>query len=106
MPDEGNNAPPTQGMQPPKRTSQMPATREALSQEAFIKKGALSQGSVPLRPIVTAASRQVKLTIGRLDVQVNNHLPALSPSRAISTAIPTATDALEQHFLDRFRLKI
>ena len=108
--DQENNMPLTQGVLPLVRTSLMPAEREALPQGAMppmpIEKGALSQGGIPLMPAASAASRQVKLTIGRLDVRVNNHPPAPSPGRSAPIVSPPATDALEQHSLDRFRLKI
>lgn len=110
MPDQGNNERPTQEMQSHIPTSLMPAEQGPIPQVATppipIKKETLSQGSMPLIPTTRTTSRQVKLTIGRLDVQVNNHPPAPSPGRSIPAVNPPATDALEQHCLERFHLKI
>jgi hypothetical protein len=110
MPDQGNNAPSTQGMQAHIQTAQKPAEQGLIPQGAThplpIKKGELSKGSISMMPASRMASRQVRLSIGRLDVQVNNHPPAPSPERSIPAVNPSATDALEQHYLDRFHLKI
>jgi hypothetical protein len=66
----------------------------------------------PTGPVAGAASlpgeggtRQARVVIGRLEVQVNNHPPAppaIVPPRA---AGPLPVDALEQRCLDRFRLR-
>jgi hypothetical protein len=45
------------------------------------------------------------VTIGRLDVQVNNQPPAQPPSPSPAQNKGPHQDALEQHYLDRFRLK-
>ncbi len=64
-----------------------------------------AQVSSPQMPPAHPTSRQVKLTIGRVDVQVNNRQPA-PPTRQTGPAVSsTATDALEQRYVDRFRLK-
>ena|SRR6266487_1973369 len=65
-----------------------------------------AQASVPLMPPANnPTSRQVKLTIGQLDVQVHNRLPAPPAKQSPSTVSNAVTDALEQRYLDRFRLK-
>jgi hypothetical protein len=64
-----------------------------------------AQVSAPPLPPAHPTSRQVKLTIGRLDVQVNNRQPAPPTRRAAPAASSAATDGLEQRYVDRFRLK-
>ncbi len=63
-----------------------------------------AQVSAPRMPPAHPASSRVKLTIGRLDVQVNNRQPAPPTRRAVPVGSLAATDALEQHYVDRFRL--
>jgi hypothetical protein len=65
-----------------------------------------AQASATLMPPANnPTSRQVKLTIGQLDVQVHNRLPAPPAKQSPSTVSNAVTDALEQRYLDRFRLK-
>ena len=65
-----------------------------------------AQASAPLMPPANnPTSRQVKLTIGQLDVQVNNRQPAHPARPSTPTISSEATDTLEQRYLDRFRLK-
>lgn len=68
----------------------------------------VQRGEGYLRPTpapVVAQARQVKITIGQIDVQVQNRPQAPGNVRPRPTASPPVTDRLEQHFLDRFRLK-
>lgn len=64
-----------------------------------------AQEHAPLMPPAHPTSRQVKLTIGRLDVQVNNRQPAPPARPSAPTVSSAASDTLEQRYLDRFRLK-
>jgi hypothetical protein len=63
------------------------------------------QMSAPVMPPSTPPSRQVKLTIGRLDVQVHNQPSAPAVRRPMPAASTPVTHTLEQHYVDRFRLK-
>jgi hypothetical protein len=66
----------------------------------------------PAEPAVAAPQvvgppprKEARISIGRLDVQVNNHPPAPPPVRPAAPMTNPAPDALERHYLDRFRLK-
>jgi len=52
-----------------------------------------------------ALGRQSRITIGRIDVQVNNHppVPANAPPRPLVASLPS--DILEAHFLNRFCMR-
>lgn len=65
----------------------------------------LPQASTPVLPPTHTPARQVKLTIGRLDVQVHNRPPVPPVVRSSPPASPPVTHALELHYLDRFRFK-
>ncbi len=65
----------------------------------------LYREQTPQHPPTTPRARHSHITIGRLDVQVNNH-PARSaagPPARTTTPYPSP-DALETHYLDRIRL--
>jgi hypothetical protein len=66
----------------------------------------------PAEPAVVAPQlvgspprKEARISIGRLDVQVNNHPPAPPPVRTAPPVTGNAPDALERRYLDRFRLK-
>ncbi len=54
---------------------------------------------------VRGESRQARLTIGRIDVQVHNQ-PAAPPAAPQTPAETAPRDVLEQHYLERFRLRL
>ena len=58
-------------------------------------------------PTVPAASggRQNRITIGRIDVQVNNHPPVQASAPPSRLAAPLPSDVLEARFLNRFWMK-
>jgi hypothetical protein len=67
---------------------------------------------LPAEPAVAAPQvvgppprKEARISIGRLDVQVNNHPPAPPPVRPAAPVTHPAPDTLERHYLDRFRLK-
>lgn len=64
-----------------------------------------AQVSVPQIPPANPTSRRVKLTIGQVDVRVNNRPPAFPARQLPPTGSHAVTDTLEQRYLDRFRLK-
>jgi hypothetical protein len=72
---------------------------------------ALDVGPVPPRPVPSVGpptspmGRQSRITIGRIDVQVNNHPPALpsSPPPPMTYAFPS--HSLETRFLNRFPMR-
>jgi len=87
------------------REHSMPAVQAAPKQMATPPRPP-AQVNVPPMPATNPTSRQVKLTIGQVDVRVHNRLPA-PPSRQVPSMSRFAvTDTLEQHYLDRFRLKL
>jgi len=84
-----------------------PSIKEPTAKEPVMAGVSLSlaQENAPPMPPAQPTSRQVRLTIGQVDVQVNNRPPAPPISRSPSTGSPAVTDALEQRYLDRFQLK-
>jgi hypothetical protein len=58
-------------------------------------------------PTVPAASggHQSRITIGRIDVQVNNHPPVQASAPPSRLAAPLPSDVLEARFLNRFWMK-
>jgi len=71
----------------------------------------LDVGPVPIRPAPSASlptapmGRQSRITIGRIDVQVNNHPPALTSSPPPPMTHAFLPHGLETRFLNRFPMR-
>jgi hypothetical protein len=69
--------------------------------------GPLPAQQAPVASISTSADgRQSRITIGRIDAQVNNHPPAPPSAPPASETSLIAADTLEGRFLSRFALKL